>query len=119
MKLNQFEKDGEPKDYDDYLPHEQSLLHLMSCVNGKYSSDYFGVQKAQSIRFTVSTYPKVKALADMSGNSINIIANELINLGYGVLMENLNDKARDRLFEEECRIREEWLNQYQLSEENK
>lgn len=113
MKLNQFERDGEPKDYDDYLPHEQSLLHLMSCVNGKYSSDYFGVQKAQSIRFHAGTYPKVKALADMSGNSINIIVNELVTLAYGVVMENLGEKAGDKLFAEECRIRKEWLDNYE------
>ena len=60
-------------EYEDAKPHEQSLMHLMSCVNGKYESDYMGLQKAQSIRFTYDTYPKVKALADMSGNSLNIV----------------------------------------------
>lgn len=117
MILQRFEKDGEPKDYDDFLPHEQSLLHLMSCVNGKYKSDYWGVQKTQSIRFTTDTYPKIKALADMSGNSINVIVNDLVKLAYGVVMENLGEKDSDILFAEECRIRKEWLDDYQPKEQ--
>ena len=32
-------------EYEDAKPHEQSLMHLMSCVNGKYESDYMGLQK--------------------------------------------------------------------------
>ena len=117
MILQRFEKDGEPKDYDDFLHHEQSLLHLMSCVNGKYKSDYWGVQKTQSIRFTTDTYPKIKALADMSGNSINVIVNDLVKLAYGVVIENLGEKDSDTLFAEECRIRKELLDDYQPKEQ--
>lgn len=116
MKLQKFERNGEPLEYDDFLPHEQSLLHLMACVNGNYKSDYIGMEKSHSIRFTGDTYPKVKALAEMSGNSVNIIVNDLVKLAYGVVMENLPEKDGEKLYSEECRIRGEWLNEYQPKE---
>ncbi len=104
------------EEYEAAKPHEQSLIHLMSCVNGKYESDYMGLQKAQSIRFTYDTYPKVKALADMSGNSLNIIVNDLVKLAYGVLMENLSDEDSDKLFQKESVIRQEWSAEYKTGE---
>ena len=103
-------------EYEDAKPHEQSLMHLMSCVNGKYESDYMGLQKAQSIRFTYDTYPKVKALADMSCNSLNIIVNDLVKLAYGVLMDNLSNEDSDKLFNKECLVRKEWLSEQKVGE---
>lgn len=110
---------GEPLEYFDYSPHEQSLLHLMSCVNGSYKSDYLGMHKTNSIRFTVETYPMVKALAEMSGNSINIIVNQMIKVAHGVLGENLKPEELEELQQKESEIYRDWMNEYQLPEGEK
>lgn len=118
MKLNRFYKDGEPKDdLHSYNQAEQKLLMLMGGVSGKYKSDYFGVEKSQSIRFTSSSYPKVKALAELSGNSVNTIVNDMIEVAFGAIMQNLTDEDSQNLFNKECAIREEWLGEYQPKEQ--
>ncbi len=110
MKIKQFYDDGEPKQYlDDYSYAEQKLLMLMGGVNGNYKTDYQGVEKTQSIRFTAGTYPKVKALAELSGNSINSVVNDLVDVAYGAIMENLSEDDSNKLFDKECKIRSEFF----------
>ena len=118
MKINRFHEDGEPKDdLHSYSRAEQKLLMLMGGVSSKYKADYFGMEKSQSIRFTSSSYPKVKALAELSGNSVNTIVNDMIEVAFGAIMENLSEEDSDKLFNKECLIREEWLKAYQPKEQ--
>ena len=79
-------------DFDALPPHEQSLLNLISSVNGTCEMDAMGIEKACSIRFGTATYPKIKAIADLSGNSLNIIVNELVQVAIGTLISNMNEE---------------------------
>ena len=79
-------------DFDALPPHEQSLLKLISSVNGTCEMDAMGIDKACSIRFGTATYPKIKAIADLSGNSLNIIVNELVQVAIGTLISNMNEE---------------------------
>lgn len=79
-------------DFDALPPHEQSLLKLISSVNGTCEMDAMGIEKACSIRFGTATYPKIKAIADLSGNSLNIIVNELVQVAIGTLISNMNEE---------------------------
>ena len=98
-------------DFDALPPHEQSLLKLISSVNGTCEMDAMGIEKACSIRFGTATYPKIKAIADLSGNSMNLVINDLIEVAYGVIMENATEESSDKLFETECLVREDWTNE--------
>lgn len=112
MKLPKTHHDGDPIEFDERLPHEQRLLMLVSGINGKYKSDYMGMEKAMSVRLNANNYPRVKALADLSGNSMNLVINDLIEVAYGVIMENASEESGDKLFETECLVREEWSKEY-------
>ena len=79
-------------DFDALPPHEQSLLKLISSVNGTCEMDAMGIEKACSIRFGTDNYPKIKAIADLSGNSLNIIVNELVQVAIGTLISNMNEE---------------------------
>lgn len=113
MKLTKSNYNGEPIDFDDRPEYEQRLMMLIGGITGNYKTDYMGMEKAMSVRFNASNYPKVKALSDLSGNSINLVVNDLIEVAYGVIMENASDESGEQLFRTECSIREEWANEYQ------
>ena len=113
MTLQKTDYNGEPIDIDDRKNYEQRLMMLVSGINGTYKTDYFGMEKAMSIRFNSANYPRVKALADLSGNSLNSVVNDLVEVAYGMIMENSTEENSDKLFKRECLIREEWTNDYQ------
>lgn len=119
MKLPKIHHDGDPIEFDERAPHEQRLLMLVSGINGKYKSDYMGMEKAMSVRLNANNYPRVKALSDLSGNSMNLVINDLIDVAYGVVMENASEESSDKLFETECSIREDWTKEYIANREQK
>ena len=86
-------------DYNSLPPHEQSLLKLIASVNGKCDMDAMGIEKACSIRFGTTTYPKIKAIADLSGNSLNIVVNELVQVALGTLITNMSDEETKTLLD--------------------
>lgn len=112
MKLPKKHYDGEPIQFDERPPHEQRLMMLIGGINGNYKSDYMGMERAMSVRLNYANYPRVKALADLSGNSMNLVINDLIEVAYGSIMENATEESSDKLFQAECLIREEWSNEY-------
>lgn len=116
MKLQMTDHKGEPIEFDDRNRYEQRLMMLVGGINGTYKTDYIGMEKAMSIRFNSANYPRVKALADLSGNSLNSVVNDLVEVAYGVIMQNATEESSDKLFETECLIREEWANEYQKKE---
>lgn len=109
MKLTKTNYDGEPIQFDERPEHEQRLMMLVSGIKGNYKTDYTGVEKAMSIRFSGGNYPKVKALSELSGNSLNVVVNDLVEVAYGVIMENASEESAADLFKAECLIREEWF----------
>lgn len=119
MKLPKEHNDGQPIEFDERAPHEKRLMMLIGGITGNYKSDYFGMEKAMSVRLNSSNYPRVKALADLSGNSMNLVINDLIDVAYGVVMENASEESSDKLFETECSIREDWTKEYIVNREQK
>lgn len=119
MKLPKKHYDGEPIDFEERAPHEQRLMMLIGGINGNYKSDYMGMEKAMSVRLNANNYPRVKALSDLSGNSMNLVINDLIEVAYGVIMENASEESGDKLFETECSVRDEWTKEYIANREQK
>lgn len=111
MKLTKQHYDGDPIQFDERPQHEQRLMMLIGGITGNYKSDYHGMEKAMSVRLNANNYPRVKALADLSGNSMNLVINDLIEVAYGVIMENATEESSDKLFETECLVREDWTNE--------
>lgn len=119
MKLPKKHYDGEPIEFEERAPHEQRLMMLIGGINGNYKSDYMGMEKAMSVRLNANNYPRVKALSDLSGNSMNLVINDLIEVAYGVIMENASEESGDKLFETECSVRDEWTKEYIANREQK
>ena len=94
-------------DYNSLPRHEQSLLKLISSVNGKCDMDAMGIEKACSIRFGHTTYPKIKAIADLSGNSLNIVVNELAEVALGTLIANMSEEEVKTLMDKADVIEQE------------
>ena len=112
MKLSKQHYDGDPIQFEERPQHEQRLMMLIGGITGNYKSDYMGMEKAMSVRLNANNYPRVKALADLSGNSMNLVINDLIEVAYGAIMENAKEENSDTLFNAECLIREEWTNDH-------
>lgn len=94
MKLNRQDQNGEPVQFVDLSEHEQLLLKLISGATGDYqTSDGIGASKGVTVRFNSITYPKIKALADLSGNSLNSVVNDLVEVAYGVMLDNMKDET--------------------------
>ena len=94
-------------DYNSLPPHERSLHNLIASVNGKCDMDAMGIEKACSIRFGTTTYPKIKAIADLSGNSLNIVVNELVQVALGTLIANMSDEEIKTLIDTSSVIEQE------------
>lgn len=103
-------------EFDDYSRAEQKLMMLMGGVRGTYNTDYFGMEKAISIRTNAINTPKIDALSELSGLSKNIVVNDLLELAFHVLQENLNEEDSKRFSEVESKKMEDWLAQYQEKE---
>ena len=117
MKLSKQHYEGDPIQFEERPQHEQRLMMLIGGITGNYKSDYMGMEKAMSVRLNANNYPRVKALADLSGNSMNLVINDLIEVAYGAIMENAKEESSDTLFKTECLIREEWTNEYSKKEQ--
>lgn len=115
MKLPERHTNGEPIEFDERNKHEQRLMMLIGGITGNYKVDYMGMEKAMSVRLNAGNYPKVKALSELSGNSMNLVINDLIEVAYGSIMENAPEESSDKLFDTECSIREQWTNEVMAS----
>lgn len=117
MKLQKTDYDGEPIDFEQRPPHEQRLLMLIGGVAGKYKTDYMGMERPLSIRLNCKTYPMVKALSNLSTNSMNLVINDLIEVAYGVMLENMAEEEAKVLIAEQNKINDEWIAEYQVKED--
>lgn len=115
MKINKYIEI--PKtDLDDFTQGEQKLMMLMGAVQGNYQTDYMGMEKAITIRANVVNAPKIDALAEMSGLSKNLVINDLLELAFYVLQDNLKEEDAQRFSKLESQKMEEWMSQYQVKE---
>lgn len=104
-------------DFDDYSSGEQKLMMLMGAVQGTYKTDYMGMEKPITIRTNAINTPKIEALADLSGLSKNLVINDLLELAFHVLEENLKEEDAKLFFKMESEKMEEWVSQYRLKEQ--
>lgn len=104
-------------DLDDYSRGEQKLIALMAGVQGNYQTDYMGMEKPITIRTNVINTPKVETLVELSGLSKNLVINDLLELAFHVLEENLKDEDAARFSQIESKKMEEWMTQYRLKEQ--
>lgn len=109
MKLIKTDHKGEQIDWEDHSDHEQRLMMLISGIKGNYKTDYMGMEKAMSVRLSAMNYPKVKALSNLSGNSLNLIINDLVEVAYGVIIDNASDESAQELLNAENLARAEWV----------
>lgn len=116
MKLGKLHNDGDPIEFDDRPAYEQRLMMLIGGVSGKYKTEYVGMERAMSIRLNAKSYPMVKALSNLSDNSMNTVINDLIEVAFGVMVENMKESDSDVLFEEQSKVMAEWMDEYQLKE---
>ena len=91
-------------------------MALMSGVQGNYQTDYMGMVKPITIRANVINAPKIDALAELSGLSKNLIINDLLELAFYVLEDNLKEEDAQKFFELEAQKMKEWISQYQAKE---
>ena len=82
----------EPENYHNLPPHQRSLVNLISSVTGNCSMDVMAAEKSCTIRFSYETYPQMKAIADLSGNSLNTVANELVKVALGTMISNMSEE---------------------------
>lgn len=99
-------------DLDDFTQGEQKLMALMSGVHGNYKTDYFGMEKAITIRANAIVAPKIDAFAELSGLSKNIVINDLLELAFYVLQENLGEEDAKKFSQIESMKLQEWISQY-------
>lgn len=104
-------------DFDDYTRGEQKLMMLMGAVKGTYETDYMGMEKPITIRADVINAPKIDALAELSGLSKNLVINDLLELAFHVLEENLKEEDAKRFSQMESKKMEEWMSQSKLKEQ--
>lgn len=118
MKLETYIK--QPKvDLDDYTEAEQQLLKLMAGVRGQLSTDYWGMEKAITVRLNIKNVPEVEALSDLANLSKNIVINEVLELGFRVLSENLNDEDKKKYFAKVREKHDDWLSNYRTQKDEK
>lgn len=99
----------EPEQYHALAPHERSLFKLIESVSGNASMDTIAADKTCTIRFSYETYPQMKAIADLSGNSLNTVANELVKVALGTMLLNMNEEETKGLLEAAEPIKREML----------
>lgn len=80
------------KNYEKIPPHQRTLVDLVESISGKCSKDIVAADKACTIRLHYNTYPKVKAIVDLSGNSLNTVVNELLTVALAAVVSNMDEE---------------------------
>ena len=87
------------EEYNAMPQHEKSLADLVSSVSGQCSKDVVAADKSCTIRLTYQTYPQVKAIVDLSGNSLNTVVNDMLIVALGYIKEEMGEEALKSLLE--------------------
>lgn len=83
--------------YEKMQRHERSLVDLVESISGRCSKDTVAVDKSCTIRLNYDVYPQVKAMVDLSGNSLNTVVNELLTISLAAVISNLDDERLQAL----------------------
>lgn len=97
------------KDYYAIPPHERSLKRIVDSMREDPPEHTSGLERTSTIRFNDQTYPRIKAIANLSGNSLNSVVNELVQVAVGVVISNMTDEEVTRFAKESSAILEEWI----------
>ena len=81
------------ENYEKIPPHQRSLVDLVESISGRCSKDIVAADKVCTVRLTYETYPQVKAIVDLSGNSLNTVVNELLTVALAAVISNMKDEA--------------------------
>ena len=83
--------------YEMMKPHERSLLDLVESISGRCSKSIVTVDKTCTIRLNYDVYPQVRAMVELSGNSLNTVVNELLTVSLAAVTSNLDDERLQAL----------------------
>lgn len=97
--------------YDSIPPHERSLKRIVDSMREDPPVQTSGLEKTSTIRFNDQTYPRIKAIANISGNSLNSVVNELVQIAVGQVISNMNDEEVTRFAKESVAVLEEWVDE--------
>jgi hypothetical protein len=81
--------------FADLPRHEQSLDMLIGAVNGTRQGDPRGLEHSLSTRLDVYNYPRVKTLSILSNSSMNLIINNMLEVGYATMLERMSAEDRE------------------------
>lgn len=87
------------ENYAKIPPHQRSLVDLVESITGNCSKDIISADKVCTVRLNYDTYPQVKAIVDLSGNSLNTVVNELLTVALAAVVSNMDDDGRKKLFD--------------------
>ena len=116
MSINKVTNDGKSILFDELPEHKKRLVTFVDSLRGDCDFSYLGMEKAMSIRLDASNYPKVKAMANISNNSLNVIINDLLGIALGYVNENLSDEDSAKLNNEQSIVWAEWLEEVKKKE---
>ena len=97
------------KDYYAIPPHERSLKRIVDSMREDPPQQTSGLERTSTIRFNDQTYPRIKAIANLSGNSLNSVVNELVQVAIGVVISNMGDEEVKRFNKESVAVLDEWV----------
>lgn len=70
-----------------------SLYNLNTGLYGKKSGGGSQLEHQLSVRLDMFNYPRVKAISELSGSSMNSIINDLLELGYSTMLSSIKDET--------------------------
>jgi len=97
------------KKYESIPPHERSLKRIVESMRDDEPTQTSGLEKTSTIRFNDQTYPRIKAIANISGNSLNSVVNELVQIAVGEVISQMTDEEVTRFAKESLAVLEEWV----------
>ncbi len=97
------------ENYEKIPPHQRSLVDLVESISGRCSKDIIAADKVCTVRLNYDTYPKVKAIVDLSGNSLNTVVNELLTVALAAVVSNMEEEPLNTLLEAAKPIEQQML----------
>lgn len=102
-------KSTNPVDFANLPRHEQSLDMLIGAVTGTRQGDSRGLEHSLSTRLDVYNYPRVKTLSILSGSSMNLIINDMLEVGYATMLERMNPEDRNYIESAVLATSHDWI----------
>ena len=85
-------------DFNSLPPHERTLQYLVASITEMPRVDDSSThEKSTTVRFNYNNYSKVKAIANISGNSLSSVVNDLVEVAHAAVIANLSDEEIDRM----------------------